>query len=45
MNPIICEGCGRGLQPENVGVEFDNEDLIRICGFCGHRMICVGGVQ
>jgi len=38
LNPIICEDCKKELQPENLRVGFDNDNLIRICGFCGHEV-------
>jgi len=42
-NLIKCEGCGRELQPENIGVdnvEVDGEyKLVRICRFCGHQEV------
>jgi len=40
LNPIKCKKCGRGLQPENIGVGNDSEgNLIRICLFCGDEIV------
>lgn len=38
INPIVCDDCNRELQPGDLRVAFDNDDLIRICGFCGHEV-------
>ncbi len=38
LNPIICEGCGSNLQPENIEVQFIGETLIRVCVICGHKV-------
>ncbi len=38
LNPFKCENCGRELQPENIGIKVENDDLIRICVFCGNEV-------
>ena len=38
LNPMNCEKCKRGLQPENLGVKIEGETLIKVCGFCGHEV-------
>ena len=38
LNPIICEKCGRELQPDMLGVNMRDGDLIRVCGFCGDEV-------
>lgn len=38
LNPIVCEKCKRGLQPDMLGVKMEDGDLIRVCGFCGDEV-------
>ena len=38
LNPFKCEGCGEELQPENILVKTTPDELIRVCGFCGHEV-------
>jgi hypothetical protein len=40
MNPFSCENCKRELQPENLGINVNEEgELVRICMFCGNEVI------
>lgn len=38
LNPFICENCKEELQPEDIFVSIENNNLVRICGFCGNKV-------
>ena len=37
-NLIKCPNCKRELQPEDILIGADGEDLISRCGFCGEEI-------
>jgi len=37
-NLIKCKNCGKELQPGDVLVGTDGEDLVSKCGFCGEEI-------
>jgi len=43
VNPVICESCGKELQPENIGVRIgvadDRKGVRRICLFCENEVL------
>jgi len=40
INPMKCESCKQGLQPNNLLVGMNKEgDLIRKCNYCGNKVI------
>lgn len=39
LNPFRCEKCKRELQPENILVGFKDMTLVRICAFCGNKVL------
>ena len=39
LNPFKCEKCENELQPEDILVGTDKDNLIRKCGFCGNEVI------
>jgi len=45
INPFKCEKCERELQPEDIGLDLDGYELVRICGFCGNRIIIKSEIE
>lgn len=38
LNPFKCEKCQEPLQPNDIGIKVESDDLIRVCGFCGNEV-------
>jgi len=38
LNPIKCKKCGQELQPGDILIGIDEDDLVSKCGFCGEEI-------